>query len=66
MTQPMPDHAEQLLDTAVTALGSGVDCHRLLDQLRVPLYTTDCDGAVTYWNRACVAFAGRYPELGRD
>lgn len=62
----MPDHAEQLLDTAVTALGSGEDCHRLLDQLRVPLYTTDCDGAVTYWNRACVAFAGRHPELGRD
>ena len=27
---------------------------------------TDTDGAVTYWNRACVEFAGREPELGQD
>lgn len=38
----------------------------MLDALPVPIYTTDADGAVTYWNRACAEFAGREPELGRD
>ena len=61
-----PAHAEHLLDTALTALAEGDGCHALLDQLPVPIYTTDAHGAVTYWNRACVAFAGRTPELGRD
>ena len=38
----------------------------MLDELPVPIYTTDAEGAVTYWNRECVIFAGRQPELGRD
>ena len=38
----------------------------MLDELPVPIYTTDAEGAVTYWNRACVDFAGRVPELGQD
>ena len=38
----------------------------MLDELPVPVYTTDAEGAVTYWNRACVEFAGREPELGQD
>ena len=38
----------------------------MLDGLSVPLYMTDASGAVTYWNRACVEFAGREPELGQD
>jgi PAS domain S-box-containing protein len=38
----------------------------VLDQLPVPIYTTDETGAVTYWNRACVDFAGREPTLGED
>ena len=54
------------LDTALDALSSGSQCHALLDELPVPIYTTDASGAVTYWNRACVAFAGREPQLGRD
>lgn len=32
----------------------------------MPLYKTDAEGAVTYWNRACVDLAGRVPQLGRD
>jgi PAS domain-containing protein len=32
----------------------------------VPVYLTDSEGLVTYWNRACVDFAGREPELGTD
>jgi PAS domain S-box-containing protein len=58
--------AEEMLDTALHALAGGGDCHALLDQLPIPLYTTDPQGAVTYWNRACAEFAGRTPELGRD
>jgi len=38
----------------------------MLDRLPVPIYTTDASGAVTYWNRACVVFAGREPQLGQD
>ena len=38
----------------------------MLDELPVPIYTTDANGGVTYWNRACVDFAGREPELGQD
>jgi len=57
---------EQLLDTALDALANGPDWRALLDDLPVPIYTTDANGAVTYWNRACVDFAGREPELGQD
>lgn len=38
----------------------------MLDALPVPVYLTDAEGLVTYWNRACVDFAGREPELGKD
>jgi PAS domain-containing protein len=38
----------------------------VLDALPAPIYTTDHEGAVTYWNAACVEFAGREPQLGRD
>lgn len=58
--------AEEYLDTAMEALATGDVCHSLLDRLPVPIYTTDADGAVTYWNRACVDFAGREPQLGED
>jgi PAS domain S-box-containing protein len=58
--------AEDYLDTALDALGDGDPCPAVLDQLPVPLYTTDTTGSVTYWNRACAEFAGREPMLGED
>ena len=58
--------AEDYLDSAMEALATGDVCHSLLDRLPVPIYTTDASGAVTYWNRACVEFAGREPRLGED
>lgn len=58
--------AESHLDTALAAIGDGSDWRSVLDQLPVPIYTVGADGAVTYWNQACVDFAGRRPELGRD
>ena len=54
------------LDTALASLSNDSDWRSSLDALPVPVYTTDAHGAVTYWNRACVAFAGREPKLGED
>jgi PAS domain S-box-containing protein len=57
---------EEILDSALTALSADPDCRAVLDELEVPIYTTDPHGDVTYWNRACIEFAGREPQLGRD
>lgn len=57
--------AERLLDEVLGAL-SGDAWTVTLDRLEAPTYLTDIDGNVTYWNRACVDFAGREPELGHD
>lgn len=57
---------EKILDTALNALSRDADWRPILDELPAPIYVTDIDGAVTYWNRACVDFAGREPELGQD
>lgn len=57
---------ERLLDTALSALSSASDWRAVLDELPAPIYTTDAEGAVTYWNRACIKLAGRVPQLGRD
>jgi len=59
-------HPEQILDTALNALAAGKAGYGILDELPAPVYTTDADGSVTYWNRACVDFAGREPVLGQD
>ena len=46
---------------------SGEDETRaVLDRLPAPVYVTDRSGRITYFNPACVAFAGRRPEVGRD
>ena len=55
------------LDSALGALElNGSQRRKLLDALPVPVYITDPDGMVTYWNRACAEFAGREPKLGKD
>ena len=59
--------ARQMVDEAVTAISSGPGTfHALLDQLPAPIYVTDNDGIITYFNDACVTLAGRTPECGRD
>jgi len=55
---------EHLIQTALEAVAA--ECHAKLDELDVPVYATDATGKVTYWNRACVDFAGREPALGQD
>ncbi|HEY6048909.1 MAG TPA: PAS domain-containing protein [Sphingomicrobium sp.] len=62
--QARPD-PEKLLKSALSALSTG-DWQDVLDELPVPIYITDTSGSVTYWNRACVDFAGREPQLGKD
>lgn len=57
---------ELLLDEALNALSTVPHWRSVLDALPAPIYTTDAEGSVTYWNQACVALAGRVPELGRD
>jgi PAS domain-containing protein len=38
----------------------------VLSRIPVPVYVTDAQGGVTYWNQACIDFAGRVPQLGED
>lgn len=57
---------EDFLNTALSALERGRGYQAVLDRLPVPIYTTDAEGNVTYWNQACVDFAGREPQLGHD
>lgn len=59
------DRPEDMLETALTALENR-NGHSVLDALSAPVYTTDAEGHVTYWNQACVDFAGREPQLGQD
>lgn len=39
---------------------------RFLDALPAAIYTTDAEGRITYYNRACVDFSGRRAAIGRD
>jgi PAS domain-containing protein len=57
---------EALLGSALAAVEDGDGYRAELDKIRVPIYTTDADGWITYWNQACVDFAGREPQLGED
>ena len=59
--------ANLLVDEAVEAIGSRPDSfYEVLDRLPAPIYVTDNDGTITYFNDACVELAGRTPTLGRD
>lgn len=55
-----------MLNEALGALSTADDWRSVIDSLSAPIYATDAEGAVTYWNQACVDLAGRVPELGRD
>lgn len=57
--------AEDLLRCALGALDED-RWEEALDRLPAPIYIADAEGRVTFWNQACIEFAGRRPELGRD
>ena len=37
-----------------------------LDALPAPIYVTDAQGVIIYFNKPCVEFAGRTPTVGQD
>ncbi len=58
---------DEMLSAALQAVRNGEESTReLLDRLPAPVYTTDAEGRITYFNSACIDFAGRTPEVGRD
>ena len=38
----------------------------VLATLPAPIYTTDAEGWITFYNQACIHFAGRTPTVGED
>jgi PAS domain-containing protein len=59
--------ADQILRIAVNIVRNGDHAQFLvLDLLPVAIYVTDADGFISYFNPACIEFAGRQPAVGRD
>jgi PAS domain-containing protein len=58
---------EALIAIALAAAREGrIVLEAALATLPAPIYTTDADGFVTFFNQACVGFTGRTPEIGKD
>jgi PAS domain-containing protein len=56
-----------MVDVALAAARRGEDALRAaLAALPAPIYTTDCEGWITFFNHDCVDFAGRTPTIGED
>ncbi|MBR0719031.1 sensor histidine kinase [Bradyrhizobium liaoningense] len=53
---------------AILRNGAGKESERrfrdLLQALPAAIYTTDAEGRITFFNRACIDFAGRTPKIG--
>jgi PAS domain S-box-containing protein len=57
----------EILHEAVDAFRKRELTYReILEDLPIAIYTTDTEGRITYYNRACVELVGRRPELGVD
>ncbi len=65
MFETNPVH-EQILDQALAVLAHDNSLFEALDELPAPIYVTDSAGIITYFNPACINFAGRTPVLGQD
>ena len=62
-----PATPEQMVGLALAAARHGQSqLQAILATLPAPIYTTDADGWITYYNSACIDFAGRTPTLGED
>ncbi len=51
---------------AAAARADRGELQALLDSQPAPIYVTDADGWVTFFNHACADFAGRTPVAGQD
>ena len=59
--------AEEIVQVALKALDGRPDGNpSTLDDLPTALFVTDREGVITWYNRACVDFAGRTPVAHRD
>jgi PAS domain-containing protein len=59
--------ANDIVGIALSAAYHGNDgLHAVLGLLPAPIYATDAEGWVTFFNQPCVDFAGRTPRLGED
>jgi PAS domain S-box-containing protein len=59
--------SDELLKTAIEAIDRGEgDLQGALEALPAPIYVTDADGVITFYNKACIGFAGRRPSVGKD
>ena len=64
---PVAANPEQMLDLVLAAAREGEsELHAVLATLPAPIYTTDAEGLVTFFNGACIGFAGRTPTIGKD
>jgi PAS domain-containing protein len=64
---PLPATPEEIVGSARAAARYGPDeLQALLATQPAPIYVTDADGWITYYNQACIDFAGRTPILGED
>jgi PAS domain-containing protein len=58
---------EEMVGIALAAHREGAGAlQAVLGSLPVPIYTTDADGWITYYNEPCISFAGRTPVPGED
>jgi len=58
---------EEMVGMAIAAARHGEpERQAVLATLAAPIYTTDAEGSITFYNRACIHFAGRTPTLGED
>jgi PAS domain-containing protein len=64
---PITAVADEILQTVLNLVLGG-DRKQLcaLEACSAAIYVTDIDGFITYFNRACVDFAGRVPLTGQD
>lgn len=67
MSQVLTARTDDMLHAALLGMKHGeAALHAALEALPAPIYTTDRDGVVTFFNTACIGFAGRRPEVGKD
>ena len=64
---PAATTPEEMVGLAVAAARRGAtELQSVLATLPAPIYTTDAEGWITFYNQACIHFAGRTPTLGED
>ncbi len=59
--------SDDMLRCALATAQQGEGALRVaLEALPAPIYMTDADGVITFFNTHCVGFAGRRPAVGKD